>query len=120
MIEIHTLLTCLKGTERRGQGGFVGRAALRVFGYVQGMNPRGAKSSLPQNLDLATDMPDKDFNKSQVIYSGWHHSLLVILLASLQPCLQQEQYKHCQDEAGMGQESLTRAEEGVRESSQLH
>lgn len=70
------MLTCLKGTERRGQGGFVGRAALRVFGYVQGMNPRGAKSSLSQNLDLATDMPDKDFNKSQVTYSGWHHSLL--------------------------------------------
>lgn len=72
------MLTCRKGTERRGQGGFVGRAALRVFGYVQGMNPQGAicKSPLPQNLDLATDMPDKDFNKSQVIYSGWHHSLL--------------------------------------------
>lgn len=38
---------------------------------------------------------------------------LIILLASLQPHLQQEQDKHCQDEAGMGQKSLTRLEEGV-------
>lgn len=58
-------------------------------------------------------MPDKDFNKSQMIYRGWQHPLLNNFVSQPSAVFAGGQYKHCQDEAGMGQESLTRAEEGV-------
>lgn len=46
----------------RGQGGSVGWAALHMF-----LLETACKSPLPQKLDLASRMPDKDFNKSQMI-----------------------------------------------------
>lgn len=46
----------------RGQGGSVGWAALHMF-----LLGTAWKSPLPQKVDLASRMPDKDFNKSQMI-----------------------------------------------------